>query len=305
LRLVPFRVRPGDDASCRNLYAPREPRILGAPRAFLEEGRFSFQRSRARTPAQKQNPWVLLESEQPDGAIPAAADANTMQYILHLGLEDEIAVRGASGTPVRLRLVAALRDSIFQGELLISEANFLRAFAEQEGFRFFLIDAPAQSATELKRSLETLLGPRGFSVESSGERLEAYHEIENTYLSTFQTLGTLGLILGTLCLGAVLLRNTLERRKELALLQAVGYRKPLLAGMILGENLVLLLWGLLCGTASATLAILPALQSRGLGLPPLKVGLVLTAILLAGSISSILAVRTVLRTRLLAGLHAE
>ena len=39
--------------------------------------------------------------------------------------------------------------------------------------------------------------------------------MENTYLSTFQTLGGLGLVLGTFGLAAVLLRNVLERRREL------------------------------------------------------------------------------------------
>ena len=40
---VSFRERPGDDASCLNLYAPRDPKILGAPLSFIRSGRFSFQ----------------------------------------------------------------------------------------------------------------------------------------------------------------------------------------------------------------------------------------------------------------------
>jgi ABC-type lipoprotein release transport system permease subunit len=56
------------------------------------------------------------------------------------------------------------------------------------------------------------------------ERLANFHRVENTYLSTFQMLGGLGLILGTLGMAAVLLRNVLERRRELALLRAVGLR---------------------------------------------------------------------------------
>ncbi len=53
-------------------------------------------------------------------------DANSMTYVLHKSIGDEIVVdRG--GRPIRLRLVAALSDSIFQSELLMSEANFLAA----------------------------------------------------------------------------------------------------------------------------------------------------------------------------------
>jgi len=37
---------------------------------------------------------------------------------------------------------------------------------------------------------------------STPEKLAAFHRVENTYLSTFQALGGLGLLLGTLGLGA-------------------------------------------------------------------------------------------------------
>ena len=63
-----------------------------------------------------------------------------------------------------------------------------------------------------------------------------FHRVENTYLSTFQMLGGLGLLLGTLGMAAVLLRNVLERRRELALLRAVGYNAGHLALMVIAEN---------------------------------------------------------------------
>ncbi|MDQ3133985.1 MAG: ABC transporter permease, partial [Acidobacteriota bacterium] len=42
-----FRLRPGDDASCLNLYRPQNPRILGATDAFIHSQRFSFLNSMA------------------------------------------------------------------------------------------------------------------------------------------------------------------------------------------------------------------------------------------------------------------
>ena len=81
-------------------------------------------------------------------------------------------------------------------------------------------------------------------VESTRERLAAFHRVENTYLSTFQSLGALGLVLGTLGLLAVLLRNVLERRAELALLRAMGYRERTLAAMVVAEHVLLMACGL-------------------------------------------------------------
>jgi putative copper resistance protein D len=57
--------------------------------------------------------------------------------------------------------------------------------------------------------------------------------------------------IGTFGLAAVQLRNVFERRKELALLRAVGFRKLRLGEMVLLENLVLLFGGLATGTLAA------------------------------------------------------
>lgn len=304
-RFVAFRLRQGEDASCRNLYSPTEPRILGVPRAFLEQRRFAFRDTLARTASDKENPWLLLESSDPAGLVPAIADANTIQYVLHKKVGDEILVHSANGAPVRLRLVAGLRDSIFQSEILISEANFLRRFPEQQGYRFFLIDLPAEGVGRAAAALEEGLAEQGLDVTSTADRLAAYHQVENTYLSTFQSLGGLGLILGTLGLGTVLLRNVLERRRELALLRAVGYTRSALAAIVVSENIVLLVLGLLAGAVGAIVAIAPALVTRGGSVSFWSLGLLLSAVLLAGLTASILAVFAAFRAPLLSSLRSE
>ncbi len=301
-----FRLRPGDDASCLNLYQPRNPRILAPTEDFVRGNRFSFQGSLARTNEEKENPWLLLNSEQDGGAIPVVADANSLAYVLHLKLGDELTLDRQGGNPVRLRVVGALSDSIFQSELLMSEKNFLRLFPEQEGYRFFLLDLPApETAAAQMRALEAQLSDFGFDVTSTAERLESFHRVENTFISTFQMLGALGLALGTLGMAAVLLRNVLERRRELALLRAVGYNTKHFALMAVAENAVLLLCGLLTGTVCALLAIAPVLFSRGGGLPNLSLGLLLLSVLISGLLASLVATTAALRSPLIPALRSE
>jgi ABC-type antimicrobial peptide transport system permease subunit len=202
--------------------------------------------------------------------------------------------------------VAALSDSIFQGELLMSERNFLRLFPEQEGYRFFLLDLPAPGqAPEVAAALEDRLADFGFDAVPTAERLANFHRVENTFLSTFQMLGGLGLALGTLGLAAVLLRNVLERRRELALLRAVGYRRAHFALMALAENVLLLFCGLVTGTACALLAVVPVVSARGGSLPVASLGLLLLAVVAAGLLASLLATAAALRSPLLASLRAE
>jgi hypothetical protein len=305
VKFVSFRERPGDDASCLNLYAPQEPKILGAPDSFIASARFSFQDHLPSDEKQRQNPWLLLESSKESPVVPAIADINTIQYILHLSVGSEMTVRGDNGNPVRLRIVAALRDSIFQGELVIAESNFLRVFPEHQGYRYFLLDVPKARATELKTVLQESLSDWGFNVESSQERLSAYHRVENTYLSTFQALGALGLVLGTAGLAAVLLRNVLERRQELAILRATGYRRRILSGIIVTENMVLACWGLGSGAICALVAIIPALQSQGKSYPLAASAMIFLAVLSASLVSSLAAVVAALRSPLVATLHSE
>jgi ABC-type antimicrobial peptide transport system permease subunit len=301
-----FRVRPGDDASCLNLYQPRNPKILAPTEAFIQSNRFSFQDSLAGNTEEKENTWLLLNHETTDGTIPVIADANSMTYVLHLKLGDEFVLNREGGVQVRLRLVGALSDSIFQSELLMSEKNFLRLFPEQEGYRFFLLDAPSpETSAAAAAILEERLSDFGFNVTATGERLASFHRVENTFISTFQMLGGLGLALGTLGMAAVLLRNVLERRRELALLRAVGYNAIHLALMVVAENALLLLCGLLTGIVCALLAIAPIFFSRGGNLPLFSLGLLLLAVLISGLLASLAATAAALRSPLLPALRSE
>jgi ABC-type antimicrobial peptide transport system permease subunit len=300
-----FRVREGEDTSCLNLYQPQIPRIIAPTAAFLTLERFAFQNSLATDEAEKRNPWLLLEKAFPDGAVPVIGDASSLNYVLHRKLGQDWVLERAGSPPVLLRIVAALADSLFQRELLMSESNFKRLFPDEGGYRFFLINVPGDQLANATQVLEEQLADYGFDVLSTSDQLARFHQVENTYLSTFQALGGLGLLLGTLGLAIVLLRNVLERRQELALLRAIGYRSRHLAVMILAENALLLTGGLATGILCASLAITPALSARGGSLMALSLAGWLPAVLAAGLVSSTLATRAVLRFPLLESLRAE
>jgi hypothetical protein len=308
LTIEPFRVRPGDDASCLNLYEPANPRIMGVGRSFVEAGRFAFQSSMASTPEERANPWLLLNraiAAGGDTVVPVIADANSMTYVLHKSVGDDIVLNNG-GHAVRLRLVAALSDSIFQSEVLMSEANFLRLFPEQAGYQFLLVDTTPERAPAIAAAIEQGAGDLGADAAMAVDRLAEFHAVENTYLSTFKTLGGLGLLVGTVGLAAVLLRNVLERRRELALLGATGYRRGHIFAIIISENALLLVCGLMAGAICAAIAIAPAAVERGGRLPAAGgAGVLVVAVFTAGLLSSVLATRAALRSPLLESLRAE
>ena len=96
---------------------------------------------------------------------------------------------------------------------------------------------------------------------------QSFQAVENTYLATFQTLGGLGLLLGTFGLAVILVRNVLERVAELATLRALGYPRSALGWIVFTENALVLVVGLLLGTVAALVAVAPHLASGGALVP--------------------------------------
>ena len=303
--ILPFRLRPGEDVSCLNLYRPTRPRILGVTRNMVERGGFDFQSSLSETEEEAANPWRLLEKNYPDGVIPAVGDANTVMWILHLGLGGEMPITDENGSPARLKIVGLLRRSVFQSELLISEANFLKLFPHQSGFHFFMVETPQTEAAKVNQILEEKLAEFGLDVTTTGERLAGFLVVENTYLSTFQALGALGLLLGTLGLATLILRNVVERRGELALLQALGFGRGAVTWLLVSENAFLLLFGLAAGTLSAVVAVLPHLVATGANLPWLSLMFTLLLVLAVGLGTGAAVAAFTLRAPLPSALRSE
>jgi ABC-type antimicrobial peptide transport system permease subunit len=308
-KILSVRVRPGDDASCLNLYQARQPRWLGLPNAFLERGGFAW----ADKPSGCSNPWLLLNQDlgqDADGVarVPVVLEKNTANYALHLwgGLGSTFDWTDAQGQRVRFQIVALLADSIFQGDLLVSEKVLLRQYPEINGYRFFLVESPHHdSVDDVSHVLEHNLGDYGFVAETTGRRLAAFLAVQNTYLSTFQSLGGLGLLLGTFGLAVVQLRNVLERRGELALLQAAGFSRRMLAKLVLLENAVLLGLGLLIGLFAAVLAVLPQMLGRGTPLPWVSLVILLALIFCTGMTAGVVAVRAASQMPILEALRRD
>jgi ABC-type antimicrobial peptide transport system permease subunit len=307
VEIFPLRLRPGDDASCLNLYQPAQPRVLGVSQRFVDANRFRFAKSLAASDADRQNPWRLLGAADGDGVVPAIVDATSLQYIFHAAVGDVITIDAATPRPVRLRVVGTLEDSLLQGEVLVAERAFLALYPKVAGYRVLLVDITPASA-ERMNAVSTILEQRldrfGLDAQEASARLAAFHRVENTYLSTFQTLGGLGLVLGTLGLIAVIARNVFERRRELALLGASGYSGRDLQIVVAAEHLLLVGAGLAIGTVAAVVAIAPVVFQRGAALPWLPI-VWLAVVGIVGLATALLATRSVRKLPLVASLRSE
>ncbi|TWT39571.1 FtsX-like permease family protein [Blastopirellula retiformator] len=313
--ILALRVQPGDDASCLNLYQSNSPRVLGATPQFVErysqEGVTSFDwaGSAAETPEQKANPWLTLEKEA-DGdllPIPCVIDKNTAMYALHLygGVGEVFETTDPDGRVTKYQVAGLLANSILQGSLIVSEANLLARFPDTSGYRMFLVETPSGETEDVASIFEDRLSEEGFDTTDAKARLVDLLAVQNTYLSTFQSLGALGLLLGTFGLATVQARSVIERRGELALLQAAGFRRNRLVALVLMENGVLLIAGLGTGIAAALVAVLPHMLFGAAGVPWLTLATMLGIIFVVGLIAGLWTARASLRTPLIPALRGE
>lgn len=282
--VVQLRVHEGDDASCFNLNRAQTPRLLGVqPSQLLNRGSFTFGAAesgvrRRRTGAG----WGLLSEHKAGDIVPAVGDYATIKWAMGKSLGDDVEYSDEKGRKFKVRLVGMIESSILQGSLVIAEDRFVERFPSEDGCRVFLVDAPQGKVDAVGDYLSARLTDFGLGLESAKQRLAAFSEVENTYISIFQILGGLGLVLGSVGLGLVVLRNMLERRNELAMLRAVGFNKAALKRMVLYEHSGLMLAGLVCGVVAALVAAGPELKSPGSAVPYLSLALTIAAIAVSG-----------------------
>jgi putative ABC transport system permease protein len=90
--VLSLRLKPGEDASCRNIYQTTRPRVVGVTPQLYEHfsqpgaQHFAWSDSAAETEAERANPWLVLRRpiEPGDDAVPMVLDKNTAMYSLHL-----------------------------------------------------------------------------------------------------------------------------------------------------------------------------------------------------------------------------
>lgn len=299
-RIVPMRLHEGDRADCLNLNRARQPRLLGVDPAELDR-RKAFQFVEVMPECRAS--WSCLDGHLKGGDIPAVVDENTT-WSLGKKLGDRLEYVDAHGRQMHLRLAGVIANSVLQGNVVISAETFSACFPS-EGNRFFLIDAGAAREGEVAATLTRQMSSFGMSVVPARDRMAELDAVENSYLDIFTLLGGLGMALGSVGLAAVVMRNVLERRGELAVLQAVGFAKGRLRGMVMLEHVYLLAMGIVCGLVPAAVATAPVI-ARGIGRAPMvSLGVMLAAVFAGGVLWTALATYAALRGPLLPALRGE
>jgi ABC-type antimicrobial peptide transport system permease subunit len=153
-------------------------------------------------------------------------------------------------------------------------------------------------------TLKEILSPYGTEVDFTLDRLAAFNQVSNTYLTVFMTLGGFGMLIGVLGLAFILLRNYNLRKKEFALLMSTGYTPRKIRGLVLREHLAILIAGITAGTLPAVIATLPSITS-GTDIPLLMLSIMIAAIFFTGWIALLISSRSMLKGNLINNIRSN
>ena len=301
---VSCRLRAGDEASCLNLNRAQTPNLLGVnPQELADRKAFDFKS--VLDAGYTESLWMGLNQTWEDGAIPVIADYNSAIYALGLKLGDCYVYTDEKGESVELRLVGLLNNSILQGYLVVSEQSFLRIFPGESGYQRFLIDAPEDRLNSVSEDISYALQDVGLALTPAAKRLARFNAVQNTYLSIFQVLGGLGLLLGIGGLAIVVFRNVFERRGEFAMLKAIGFRRSDFFKLVLYEHWGLLAMGIVIGVSAAAVAILPSLILAAAEIPLAVLATIVILLFSTGMLWIIWATLLTLRGPIIQALRNE
>ncbi len=294
----------GDDASCLNLNQVSQPKILGInPWLFDQQQSFSFAQLDASIVGE--HPWLALDEPLAPGIIPAFADQTVITWGLQKKIGDTLLYTDESGKLLKIKIIGGLASSVFQGHLLISAELFRQYFPSVGGSKIMLVKGDFAKRTGISERMEYLFQDYGMVVTPASERLAEFNSVTNTYLSVFMMLGGLGIIIGTIGLGIVLLRNLDERKSEIALYQGIGFSRGYILKLIFTENLFILLTGVGLGVIAAFTSILPSFFSPAFQLPKTFILVIIILILLNGFAWIYFPVKSALSKNLSAELRKE
>ncbi|MDO9257086.1 MAG: ABC transporter permease [Bacteroidales bacterium] len=294
----------GNDASCLNLNQALQPAILGVNPAYFDQ-QHSFSFANREPSVRTQHPWLALNIPLAPGIIPGFIDQTVIQWNLFKKVGDTLFYTDERGQTLGVKIMGGLNNSVFQGNVLVSADLFQKYFPSTSGSKVMLIDGAYAKRKEISDRLSYLFQDYGMVVTPASERLAQFNSVTNTYLTIFMMLSGLGIIIGTIGLGIVLLRNLAERKQEIALYQALGFGQRYIVKLIFTEHLFLLFSGIGIGVIAAFAGILPSFFSLTFQLPTTFLLLILLLIVLNGFAWIYFPIKSSLKKNLVQSLRIE
>jgi len=157
-----------------------------------------------------------------------------------------------TGRTVRLKVIGILKDTAPLEMLGISssQATYERAFPGrfQPTIHYFAL-APGVDPAKTATQLESAFLPNGMQAESIKQVVDDALAANRTFNRLIQGFMGLGLVVGVAALGVISARAVVERRQQIGVLRAIGFRRGMVQAVFLIESSFIALTSIVVGTA--------------------------------------------------------
>ncbi len=116
-------------------------------------------------------------------------------------------------------------------------------------YRFKVTPENIDNIPEIARNLEKSFVEHGMNAEVMEEEVKSYMDIQEMFFNLMMAFMALGLIVGIAALGVIAARSVVERRQQIGMLRAIGFRQGMIQFSFLLESSFVALMGIGLGVA--------------------------------------------------------
>jgi putative ABC transport system permease protein len=124
----------------------------------------------------------------------------------------------------------------------------MKVFGEPELSMHFVALTDPDSSRQAARDIESALATAGVQADSLQQIADENNALSRSFLYLMQAFMGLGLVVGIAAIGVIAFRTVVERRQQIGMLRAIGYKKWLVQLSFLLESSFVTLTGVASGT---------------------------------------------------------
>ncbi len=223
--------------------------VIGCPEDFIDNTSYTFVRYSNRFDGEREV-WEALLTNSSYAIIDGTnepQDYGPSYGLISIDVGDTIVLENQTGVNQSFEVIGVLQETFIQGIFIYDE------FAEEKFnssiptlYMFKLSDD--SSAEEIGKELESEFFEHGMQPIIIQEIVETFTQQLNLFFNLFSAFLGAGLIIGVSALGIITLRSVHERRLEIGMMRAIGFKRRMVRRAFLFEAMLIALWGLIIGT---------------------------------------------------------
>ena len=188
--------------------------------------------------------------DAPEFQLEGVGDTDKVMDPITLEIRDPATKRTATVTLIGITNYGA--SASFFG-MYLSEETFNEVYGPPDFSRFFIKLEPGTNSSRVAKGIEAALVTKGAQADSLKDLIEEQQATFSSFWYLIQGFMGMGLLVGIAAVGVIAFRSVVERRQEIGMLRAIGFKRSAVALGLLLETSFIAILGIVSGIALALL----------------------------------------------------